>query len=84
MKVSNVSIFKDVTVVEAIHLAIAEMFNKRASSEFMACLVIDEDGVGVCEQVQEYPTCEPFKTTSYFITSCMGLFTRVEHCTTVG
>jgi hypothetical protein len=84
MKVSNVSIFKDVTEVEAIHLAIAEMFNERASAEFMACLFINDDGVGVCEQVREYIHSAPFKSTSYFITSSMGLFIRVEHCTTVG
>jgi hypothetical protein len=84
MKVSNVSIFKDVTEVEAIHLAIAEMFNERAIAEFMDCLVIDRSGAGVCEQVREYTTGKPFKTTSYFIATSIGSFTRVEHCTTVG
>jgi hypothetical protein len=84
MKVLNVSIFKDVTEVEAIHLAIAEMFNERASAEFMECLVIDRSGVGVCEQVREYTTGNPFKTTSYFIATSMGFLTRVEHCTARG
>ena len=84
MKVSNVSIFKDVTAVEAIHLAIVEMFNARASAEFMACLTISSEGVGICEQVQEYTTGKPFKTTAYFIVTGIGLLTRVEHCTAVG
>ena len=84
MKVSNVSLFKNVTVVEAIHLAIAEMFNARASAEFMACLTISSEGVGICEQVQEYTKSKPFKTTAYFIATEIGLLTRVEHCTTIG
>ena len=75
MKVSNVSIFKDVTAVEAIHLAIAEMFNERASAEFMDCLVID-GFVGTCEEVTEYG-----EYISYFLVSDLPAgFKRVEYC----
>jgi hypothetical protein len=78
MKITNTSIFKDLTSAQAICAAINEMFNERASAEFMDCLVID-GFVGTC--VQQLPVTGR-TYTSYFIVSDMpGDFKRVEHCT---
>jgi hypothetical protein len=85
MKVSNVSIFKDVWEVEAIHAAIAEMFNTRTSAEFMACLVIshEESGVvGRCEKELEYSGT--LYTSYFFVSELPSGFKRVEHCTCIG
>jgi glycerate kinase len=77
MKITNTSIFKDLTSAQAICAAIDEMFNSRASAEFMACLVIDGP-VGTCVQ---HLSVTGRAYTSYFIVSDMGgSFKRVEHC----
>jgi hypothetical protein len=85
MKVSNVSIFKDVTEVEAIHAAIEEMFNSKASAGFLGSLVIshEESGVvGRCEKELEYSGT--LYTSYFFVSELPSGFKRVEHCTCIG
>jgi hypothetical protein len=80
MELSNTSIIKGLSVQDSIVAAINEMFNNRASADFIDCLVVDAF-VGTCVQVE---VCDIYTNTrtSYFIaTQMVGTdFVRVDYC----
>ena len=85
MKVSNVSIFKDVTEVEAIHAAIIEMFNSKATARLRGSLTITHTQSGVVGQCAEKLEYSGTPYVSYFFVSDLPSgFKRVEHCTYIG
>tara|TARA_R110002096_G_scaffold337871_1_gene531174 strand:+ start:145 stop:420 length:276 start_codon:yes stop_codon:yes gene_type:complete len=82
MKLSNTSLIKGLSVEASIVAAINEMFNARASAEYVDCLVVD-GLVGVCVQTEEKCTRSyTYTSTSYFIaTQVIGTdFVRVDYC----
>ena len=82
MKLSRTSLIKGLSVEDSIVAAINEMFNDRASAEYLDCLVVD-GLVGVCVQTEEKGTCSyTYTRTSYFVaTQVIGTdFVRVDYC----
>ena len=80
MKLSNTSIIKGLSVQDSIVAAINEMFNERASAEFVECLVV-EGLVGTCVEVEVEDMYTNTRTSYFIATEIMGTdFIRIEYC----
>jgi hypothetical protein len=82
MKLSNTSLIKGLSVKESIVAAINEMFNERASADFINSLVV-EGFVGSCIEVEEKgDSTYTYTSKSYFVaTQVIGTdFVRVDYC----
>ena len=67
MKLSNTSLIKGLSVKESIVAAINEMFNERASADFINSLVV-EGFVGSCIEVEEKgDSTYTYTSKSYFV-----------------
>ena len=80
MKLSNTSIIKGLSVQDSIVAAINEMFNDRASSAYIECLVVDAL-VGTCVEVEVNDMYTHTRTSYFIATQILGTdFIRVDYC----
>lgn len=80
MKLSNTSIIKGLSIKDSIITAINEMFNDRAASKFIDCLVV-EAFVGTCVEVEVKDMYTNTRTSYFIATQILGTdFVRVDYC----